>query len=99
MDTIQNKEERIQKLENAPALTANAAQVARMLGVSVRQVWRLHATGRLPRPIRLGNCVRWRRAEIEAFVAAGCPNAEQWELLTTNDTKRHEGYGTTDYTD
>ena len=61
------------------ALTANANQVAAMLGVSVRQVWRLHATGRLPRAIRLGNCVRWRRAEIEAFVEAGCPTREKWE--------------------
>ena len=60
-------------------LTANANQVAAMLGVSVRQVWRLHATGRLPRAIRLGNCVRWRRAEIEAFVEAGCPTREKWE--------------------
>lgn len=68
--------------EQIPAvLTANAKQVAAMLGVSVRQVWRLHNTGRLPRPVRLGNCVRWRRAEIEAFVEAGCPTREQWECL------------------
>ena len=68
------------KVEDRPvALTANAKQVAVMLGVSVRQVWRLHATGRLPRAIRLGNCVRWRRAEIEAFVEAGCPTREKWE--------------------
>ena len=70
------------KTEHRPAaLTANANQVAAMLGVSVRQVWRLHATGRLPRAIRLGNCVRWRRAEIEAFVEAGCPTREKWECL------------------
>ena len=52
-----------------------------MLGVSVRQVWRLHTTGRLPRNIRLGNCVRWRVAEIAAFVEAGCPTREVWEGL------------------
>ncbi|MHC4525062.1 MAG: helix-turn-helix transcriptional regulator [Planctomycetota bacterium] len=63
------------------ALTANADQVAAMLGVSVRQVWRLHATGRLPRAIRLGHCVRWRRAEIEAFVEAGCPTRQEWEAM------------------
>lgn len=71
-----------QKTEDLPpALTANACQVAVMLGVSVRQVWRLHNTGRLPRPVRLGNCVRWRRAEIEAFVKAGCPTRETWEAM------------------
>jgi predicted DNA-binding transcriptional regulator AlpA len=62
-----------------PALTANASQVAAMLEISVRQVWRLSNTGRLPRPVRLGNCVRWRRAEIEAHLAAGCPTREEWE--------------------
>jgi predicted DNA-binding transcriptional regulator AlpA len=70
---------RQQAVECPAALTANAKQVAAMLGVSVRQVWRLHTTGRLPKAIRLGNCVRWRRAEIEAFVEAGCPNRETWE--------------------
>ena len=70
------------KAEDRPvALTANAKQVAVMLGVSVRQVWRLHTTGRLPKAVRLGNCVRWRRAEIEAFVEAGCPTREKWECL------------------
>lgn len=72
---------RNQNAEQPPALTANAGQVAKMLGVSVRQVWRLHTTGRLPKPVRLGNCVRWRRAEVEAFVAAGCPTREKWEQL------------------
>lgn len=72
---------RTQNTDQTPALTANAGQVAKMLGVSVRQVWRLHTTGRLPRPVRLGNCVRWRRAEIEAFVATGCPTRETWEQL------------------
>ena len=52
--------------ERPAALTANAKQVAVMLGVSVRQVWRLHTTGRLPKAVRLGNCVRWRRAETDA---------------------------------
>jgi predicted DNA-binding transcriptional regulator AlpA len=68
-----------QELERPAALTVNARGVAVMLGVSVRQVWRLHTTGRLPRAIRLGNCVRWRKAELEAFVEAGCPTREKWE--------------------
>ena len=63
------------------ALTVNAKQAAAMLNVSVRQLWRLNSTGRLPRPIRLGHCVRWRRAEIEAFVEAGCPTREKWEAI------------------
>ena len=80
MRNIQKSEVGTQRSAEQPtALTVNAKGVAAMLGVSVRQVWRLHATGRLPRAIRLGNCVRWRRAEIEAFVEAGCPMREKWE--------------------
>jgi len=79
---IKKTEVSSQKVEQCPpALTANAGQVGVMLGVSVRQVWRLHNTGRLPRPVRLGNCVRWRRAEIEAFIQAGAPNRETWEAM------------------
>lgn len=61
------------------ALTVNARQAAKMLNVSVRQLWRLNSTARLPKPIRLGHCVRWRKAELEAFVVAGCPTREAWE--------------------
>jgi prophage regulatory protein len=75
------------KHQEQPALTANAKQVARMLGVSVRQVWRLHTTGRLPRNIRLGNCVRWRVEEICAFVEAGCPTREKWEAIRQASNK------------
>ena len=61
------------------ALTVNARQAAKMLNVSVRQLWRLNSTARLPKPIRLGHCVRWRKAELEAFIQAGAPNREKWE--------------------
>ena len=70
-----------------PALTTTAGGVARMLHVSIRQVWRLNKIGRLPSPVRLGNCVRWRVDEIRDFVKAGCPSRQEWERLTTN---KHE---------
>ena len=68
-------------VEQPAALALNAKQAAAMLNVSVRQLWRLNSTARVPRPIRLGHCVRWRRAELEAFVQAGCPTREKWECL------------------
>ncbi|RKY05961.1 MAG: hypothetical protein DRP56_08275 [Planctomycetota bacterium] len=77
MDSVKNTG--INKVEQPAALTVNARQAAAMLNVSVRQLWRLNSTGRLLRPIRLGHCVRWRRAELEAFVEAGCPNRHDWE--------------------
>jgi len=74
--------QRVKQTEDCPAaLAVNARQAAAMLNVSVRQLWRLNSTGRLPRPIRLGHCVRWRRAELEAFVQAGAPTREKWEAI------------------
>jgi predicted DNA-binding transcriptional regulator AlpA len=54
-------------------------ELAAALGVSVRTLWRLDATARLPRAVRLGTVCRWRRGEVEAWVAAGCPARDQWD--------------------
>lgn len=34
---------------------------------------------RIPKPIRIGGSVKWCVAEIEAWVAAGCPDRPTWE--------------------
>jgi excisionase family DNA binding protein len=48
-------------------------RVAEKLNVSTRHVRRLAEAGAMPRPIRLGAVVRWKLAEIDAWIAAGCP--------------------------
>lgn len=58
-----------------------AAQVARMLKVSRATVFRLLASGRLPRGRKLNRCRRWSRREIEAWMAKGCAPADQWEQV------------------
>ena len=60
-------------------LALTAGDVADLLGVSERHVWKLHATGGLPCPIRLGRCVRWRRRELLAWLDADCPSRDKWE--------------------
>jgi excisionase family DNA binding protein len=52
-----------------------ADQLAKLLNISIRTLWRLRAGGKLPAPVRLGGSVRWRPVEIEAWLAAGCPDA------------------------
>lgn len=47
--------------------------VAALLGCSARHVYRLTDARRMPAPVRLGALIRWRRAEIESWIAAGCP--------------------------
>lgn len=50
-----------------PALLS-AREVAGILGISERQVWRMVSAGELPAPKRVGTLTKWRRSEIEAWV-------------------------------
>ena len=51
--------------------------VAAMLGCSPRHAVRMADTGRMPRPVKLGALTRWRRSEIEAWIANGCPRVRR----------------------
>ena len=50
--------------------------VARMLNCSVRTVYRLVDTGRMPRPVKLGGMVRWPREAVESWIGQGCPKPD-----------------------
>ena len=56
----------------AEPLLVPAAEVARMLQVSARTLWRLRSAGQLPALVRLGGAVRWRLEEIRKWIAEGC---------------------------
>jgi prophage regulatory protein len=62
------------------AIALSARELSHILGLSLRQVWRLNSVGKLPRPIRLGGSVRWRREEIIEWFNAGCPDRRTWEI-------------------
>lgn len=51
-------------------------EVAERCGVSARHIWKLVASGKFPRPSRLGRAVRWRAAAIDQFIAGGCELVE-----------------------
>lgn len=48
-------------------------QLATVLNVSVRSIYRLRDGGRLPAPVRVGCLIRWRAAEIDKWIESGCP--------------------------
>lgn len=58
------------------ALLLNVKEVAVVLGCSARTVYRLSDAGKMPRLIKLGVLVKWRRSEIEKWIEQGCPNAD-----------------------
>lgn len=59
---------------DSPAMLLDVEQVASILNVSARTVYRLADSGAMPRPRRLNSLIRWSRTEIEAWLAAGCPS-------------------------
>jgi predicted DNA-binding transcriptional regulator AlpA len=65
---------------------------AALAGVS-RSTWHvLRAAGRVPPCVRLGigrrKIVRWRRAEIVAWIEAGCPDAQTWTAMQASAARR-----------
>ncbi len=47
----------------------SVGEVAAMLSISTREVWRRSDSGELPRPVHLGTRTRrWIREEIEAII-------------------------------
>ena len=51
----------------------DCAAVARLLHCSRRNVARLHDSGRMPAPLRIGGLQRWRREDIDRWLANGAP--------------------------
>jgi excisionase family DNA binding protein len=51
--------------------------VAEMLGVSTRTVSRFRDSGRIPKAVTIGRCVRWRQCDIEQWIEAGCPDVRR----------------------
>ena len=53
--------------------------VAEILSLSKRTVHRLKASGRVPRPVKVGGAVRWRLSDIEKWIELGCPDQAEFE--------------------
>jgi predicted DNA-binding transcriptional regulator AlpA len=47
-----------------------------LLGLSRATIRRAMAAGRFPQCLRIGRCVAWRRADVDRWLANGCPAVE-----------------------
>lgn len=62
------------------SLLLPAAEAAKLLGIGKTKFYALHASGRLPLPIRLGSkCARWSKLELEEWISCKCPPRHEWE--------------------
>jgi excisionase family DNA binding protein len=68
---------------DAEPLLIDAAELARLLMVSVKTIDRWLRAKKLPAPIVIGRERRWRRQEIELWLAAGAPAQREWERMQT----------------
>ena len=67
---------------NSTALLLDAKDSANLLGVSRSHFYGLDSFGRLgPQAIKLGKSSRWRRDELERWVANDCPPRQRWQAM------------------
>ncbi len=71
MMAAQTKESNIQLL--------SAKQLGALLALSKRQVFRLNACGKIPKPILIGGSLRWRQSDIELWQSMDCPDRATFE--------------------
>jgi predicted DNA-binding transcriptional regulator AlpA len=58
-------------------LLLSVREVADLVGLSERTVWKLSGCGELPPPIKIGRSVRWLRRILEDFMADRQKEAEK----------------------
>ena len=57
-----------------PPLLVTVAQLSRLTSLGVRTLRRMDAAGDIPGRVTAGRAVRFRMAEVEAWIAAGLPD-------------------------
>jgi prophage regulatory protein len=74
-EPIETTGDRLAGRDRAPVEPAllNVRAVAEMICCAPRTIYRLADAGQLPQPVRVGGLVRWRRADVNDWLAAGCP--------------------------
>ena len=65
------------------ARLVEAAEAARICGISRTLWYTLKAAGRVPTPVHLGRRVLWRVDELHRWMDAGCPALHQWKHMDT----------------
>ncbi len=65
-----------------------AKQLAKLLSISPRTVWRLRSAGKLPMPVTFGGSVRWRLSDIALWQELRCPNEKTFETIKNTESKR-----------
>ena len=60
-------------MERELKVLLTADELAELLQISPRSIWRLLSKGELLPPIRFGGTTRWRVQDVEEWIELGCP--------------------------
>ena len=64
----------------------NAKELSVILSCCVRSVWRYRSEKRLPKAVRVGSSVKWRKSEIDLWLKWDLPGQAEFEAR-----KKREG--------
>lgn len=63
------------------SMLVDAREAAAICSMS-RAAWYKHlSAGKIPRPVKIGSLARWRKDELAAWIAAGCPARTKWDAM------------------
>ena len=65
---------------NAPEepILLSTAQAAELVGVKIRTWYIWDRLGFVPKPVKIGSKLHWRRDELLAWINEDCPKREDW---------------------
>jgi predicted DNA-binding transcriptional regulator AlpA len=67
-------------------LMLKSSAFARLLSIGESTLAALRTEGKIgPTPIKVGGSVRFKSAEVIAWITAGCPDAVTWRASTASD--------------
>ncbi|HZZ76909.1 MAG TPA: helix-turn-helix domain-containing protein [Gemmataceae bacterium] len=76
--------------QNSESLLIPDTEVAALCHCSRSHWHTLSAAGKVPPSVKLGRKRLWRRAEIEAWINAGCPDASTWAAMQASAARRQK---------
>lgn len=76
------------RLPDDSGLLIDTKELAGLLNIGSRTLWRLTQMRAVPAPVHLGRMVRWRLAEVLAWIEADCPPQREW---TWGETPKKPG--------
>jgi len=71
-------------LLNNKTLLLTAHELGFLLGVGKSTIWTWHSSGKIPHPIKIGGCTKWRRDEIKEWIRFGSPGRIKWDGYKKN---------------